>query len=379
MSQAAARPQPTGRVRTLARAILGGVFLAILAGILVAGLWPFNPHPRNKVTWLSGENGIEFRVDGAIFSEKPLATPSSSEEQVSLDLWLQPAIDDTAPIFSFDKRHPAEQFRVLQYGNTLLLQQKKDEAEVGVLEIEHSLKLNQSTFFTITADGHQTSAYVNGSLVTTSTHFILRPADLSGRLIAGSQPFDYDSFVGQLRGFAIYRQSFTADQVLAHYRSWISGDISATANDLDKTVALYRFDEHRGNLIHNAAAAGPNLVIPEAFTILDKRFLDPPWSTPLDRDDYRDIAINIAGFIPLGFFLCAFLHTRKVSPRISPAWAAIIFGSALSLMIEVLQFYLPTRDSSLTDVISNSVGTVIGACLCQLASRLLSARIKPVE
>ena len=368
MPQAAARPQPIGRVRTLAGAILGGLCLAILLGILAAGLWPFNPHPRNKVTWLSGENGIEFRVDGAIFSEKPLATPSSRETQVSFDLWVQPAIDDIAPIASFDRRQPAEQFRVLQYGTALLLQQKKDEADVDVLEIEHSLKPGQSTFFTVTADGHQTSVYVNGSLVTTSTHFILRPSDLSGRMVAGSQPFDYDSFVGQLRGFAIYRQALTANQALTHYRSWIGGNVSAA---VEETVALYRFDEHHGNLVGNAVASGPKLLIPETFTILDKRFLEAPWSTPLNREDYQDLAINIAGFMPLGFFFCAYLHTRKASSRISPAWATVIFGATLSLMIEMLQFYLPTRDSSLTDFFSNTLGTVIGVILCQLAVRLL--------
>src|SRR5262249_43023867 len=184
--------------------------LAILGVILVAGLWPFNPRPFNKVQWLAPGNGIEFRPDGIIFTEKPIRVPSSNEGLVSLDLWVRPAIDDTAPILSFDKRQPDEQFRVLQYGTTLLLQQKKNGVDVAELEVEHSLTPKQDTFFTITADRRQTSVYVNGVLAKTSTNFIVTPDNLSGRLVAGAQPFEYDSWAGQLRVLAIYQRLNTS-------------------------------------------------------------------------------------------------------------------------------------------------------------------------
>src|SRR6266481_6889065 len=100
------------------RTLLGGACLAILGGILVAGLWPFNPWPPNQVKWLDRENGLEFRPDGIIFTEQPISMPLSKAEQAALELWLQPAIDDTAPILCIYKREPHEQFRVLQYGDT---------------------------------------------------------------------------------------------------------------------------------------------------------------------------------------------------------------------------------------------------------------------
>lgn len=349
------------------RALLGGVCVFILAGILVAGLWPFNPRPANKVKWLSEENGLEFSRDGIVFTEEPFHIWASPAEQVSLDVWLQPATDDTAPILCFYKRKPREEFRLLQYGDTLLLQIKHGP-DLAALEIEHVLHPRQSTFITIALDPQQTAVYVNGTLAKTSSHFIVMPWDLSGQFVAGTQPFDYDSWAGQLRALAIYHQELTASHARARYQSWVSGKASANpAPDLHNALALYRFDEHHGKRVHNAAALGPNLVIPDAFSILEKKFLEPPWSSAaLDWAYFQDIAINIAGFVPLGFFVCAFLNSGQRPRRLSAPLAAIAIGIAGSLTIEILQFSLPTRDSSLTDVITNTLGTVMGVALYRL-------------
>jgi hypothetical protein len=353
------------------RTLLGGVCLAILGGILVAGLWPFNPLPPNQVKWLDGENGIEFRPDGIIFTEQPISMPPSRPEQVSLELWLQPAIDDTAPILCIYKRQRHERFRLLQYGDTLLLQIERGP-DFTALEVEHVLHPRQNTFVTITSDPQRTAVYINGMLAKASSHFIMTPDNLSGRLVAGSQPFDYDSWGGQLRALAIYSRELTAGQALAHYQSWPSVNTPRDASlDLHGAIALYRFDEHQGKLVHNAAAPRPNLVIPSAFSIPEKKFLEPPWaSATFDWAYFQDIAINVAGFVPLGLFFCAFLdigqHPRR--HKLSAPLIAIATGIGVSLIIEILQFYLPTRDSSLTDVISNALGTAIGVVLYRFLS-----------
>jgi glycopeptide antibiotics resistance protein len=41
----------------------------------------------------------------------------------------------------------------------------------------------------------------------------------------------------------------------------------------------------------------------------------------------------------------------------------IIFGCAISFIIEATQFYLPTRDSDSMDFINNTLGTILGALL----------------
>ena len=211
------------------RALLGSLCFFALAAILVAGLWPFNPRPANNVKWLSGEKGIEFRPDGVIFSEEPFKLATSPGAYVSLDVWLQPTTDDTAPVLSFYKRHPREQFRLLQYGDTLLLQMEHGN-DLAALEIEDVLRPGRSTFVTITFAPQQTSVFVNGKLAKASSHFIVTPEDLSGRLVAGAQPFDYHTWAGQLRTLAIYQRRLTASEARSHYQSCTSDNASTDAS-----------------------------------------------------------------------------------------------------------------------------------------------------
>ena len=132
-------------------------------------------------------------------------------------------------------------------------------------------------------------------------------------------------------------------------------------------IALYIFNEGWGTTVHNQMNSENDLRIPEHFFVLHAPFLETPWDEFQPSWSYwKNVMINIGGFVPLGFFFCAyFVSVRRFNRA---ALATIVLGGLVSLTIEVLQAFLPTRDSGMTDIITNTLGTGIGAMLCNCES-----------
>lgn len=80
-----------------------------------------------------------------------------------------------------------------------------------------------------------------------------------------------------------------------------------------------------------------------------------------------DVAVNIVGYIPLGLLsVLAFYPRMRSLPAIAVASAC---GILLALMLESVQNFLPSRVPSNLDLITNAVGTLIGAMLGELLRR----------
>jgi VanZ family protein len=76
---------------------------------------------------------------------------------------------------------------------------------------------------------------------------------------------------------------------------------------------------------------------------------------------YADVVFNTAAYIPLGFALYAVFPPRW---RGWCRWLAVLLSAlCLSITVEILQTWLPTRVSSLYDTASNIVGACVGALL----------------
>ena len=80
------------------------------------------------------------------------------------------------------------------------------------------------------------------------------------------------------------------------------------------------------------------------------------------------MAVNILGFIPFGFTVSAWLRKDGGRKRMPVTVLVVLAGAGISLLIELLQVYLPTRDSSLTDFMNNTLGAYIGAWLFRVCS-----------
>ena len=86
-------------------------------------------------------------------------------------------------------------------------------------------------------------------------------------------------------------------------------------------------------------------------------FLTAPWPQYLVG---FDVAVNTLGYAPLGFLL-ALIVLRRSNTGAALA-LAVMGGALLSLCMETLQSYLPSRIPSNADWALNSIGTALGAC-----------------
>jgi hypothetical protein len=81
-----------------------------------------------------------------------------------------------------------------------------------------------------------------------------------------------------------------------------------------------------------------------------------------------DVAANIAGYVPLGFLL-ALSFLRRGSERFTPTTntaaitVAVLTAAVLSLWMETVQSYLPSRVASNVDFALNVAGALLGAVL----------------
>jgi glycopeptide antibiotics resistance protein len=87
--------------------------------------------------------------------------------------------------------------------------------------------------------------------------------------------------------------------------------------------------------------------------------------TSVKKPHLMDFSLNVLLFVPFGFGVSARARKRGGGWRIS-LLQALAMGACVSYMVELLQFYVPARDSGWGDVFSNSLGSVLGGVLFAL-------------
>ena len=348
---------------------IGILCIAVLAGILVLGLWPFHA-PRNEVTWLPDHNGLRFGDYGTVISSGAFnGTGSREAAPCSVELWLQPANDYGGTILTFYASDNQVHLSLHQSLTDLMLESGRSgspgRAREQRIYFSDVFRQGRPVFVTITLGEQATLAYVNGALARAARRFQLAPGDCTGRLIVGDSPRQQDTWSGQVRGLAVYSSELTAPTVLRHYGTWMKMG-RPDIGELDRAAALYLFDERAGDIVHSRAGPGVDLFIPGTYTVLDEIFLEPFWDEfNMSWSYWTNILKNIVGFVPLGFCFCAYFVLVRRTNR--AGLVTVMLGFAVSLTIEVFQAFLPTRDSGTTDLITNTLGAWVGVMLYNVA------------
>jgi hypothetical protein len=351
------------------RRLLGAGCLLIVCGMLVAGLWPFHV-PKNKVSWIDHSRGLSFRRYSSIVSAGVLKDDSpQGVGACSLEIWLQPAwADGKGTILGFyQPEGRVVPFAIRQYNSGLVLEHPTRDALQGVatgaagVYVDRVFEPERPVLVTIASNGANIAVYADGVLVRKAEDFGISSQDCTGRLVAGNSPAFSNSWTGQLRGLAIYHRELSSEEVLQHVANWTK-NTHYDVGRIEGPSELFVFGEGRGDVVHDQVKSAPDFIIPSRFFVLDHPFLERPWNEYRPGWPYwKAIGLNIVGFIPLGFLVSAFLSSSRNANRTLAK--TILLGFTVSLMIEVFQAFLPTRNSGITDLITNTFGTCIGVIL----------------
>ena len=361
---------PTIHDSRVLRRLVGALCALMICAIVFAALRPFHS-PLNEVSWVSNENSVRIGRNGTLLSSGTFRFAASDRPSYSLEIWLEPALVWTrGTILSFYAPSNPTGLSVRQDYTNLVVQRgtrsRENRGRPPQIQVEDIFREPQ-IFLTVTSDGRAAAIYVNGSFVRKEEGFGSSAQDLAGQLIVANSPLRDSSWTGQLRGLAIYNRGLSATEVIQHYLDWTQRRQPPDAIDA-KAVAFYTFHDHKGRVIHDEGTSGIDLYIPERFQVVDHFLFEPLWSEIYtSRHYFKDGMFNIAGFIPLGFLVTAYFAVVVRIKR--PALCTILVGASVSFLIELIQAYLPTRYSGMTDIITNTLGTAIGAAFYRVIAQ----------
>ena len=352
------------------RNIISILLLGMVPGMLFAGLYPFDYSPTNQVSGLEDSAAIHFYGHGEAVSVGNSSWPMEDYrgQPITLELYLRPleAYHEGVPhILSLCDRSGREVFYIGQWKNHMVMRLLGDnrwltriEREAGTPDFPES---GQPVFLSFVFHEGRVELYTDAKLAEVYDNFDLIGA-LDRRpvrsLVLGNSSLGEHPWRGEIHGFSVFAIALDPMAIRGNYSRRKSDENTGTAGE----IIRYRFDDPSGGVIINSAGNKWDLVIPETLIPLRREFLALPGVDNFKkRWFYTDALVNLAGFVPLGFILAMLFLARETSGRMRIILFSVTAGFLLSFFIEANQVFLVMRNSSLTDLILNTLGTGMGA------------------
>ena len=352
---------------------LVGLSVAVLFAILFFGLWPKDFNFSNHVTWITGQPGIRFNRYGIAYTDpikELIKEDDSGENGFSVEIVLKPTSyheDGFHFILLLHNGKDSSQLLVGQWHSSIIVmngddynhRRKTKRIAVKLAEVPPTIR-----FVTITTGKDGTSIYLDGQLNRTKRDLTLKiPDGGKARFLLGNSVYGKHSWKGDVYGVAFYRYILTDQDVAIHFDNWVKHRNFLFAMKY-KPVVMYLFDEKEGRKVLDHGGGNYDLEIPSRMRILDKKILSLTWEElNFDSRFIQDIIINFAGFIPLGFVLIATFIKAGGFLKKYGILITLVSGFTVSLVIEILQAWIPSRSSDILDLIFNTLGTLLGVML----------------
>jgi VanZ like family len=356
--------------------IAGILCLLLIAGLLFSGLWPFDLCPKNRAYLLPDKEGLYFdgqhrrfklSVGGIAYTPSPLSSiehPFKEEGSFTIEILLRPGIEVNSGvphILSFSANSGKEIVYLGQWKQELIVRWfkgdqsgKKRMREIG---LAHALVKGNTSLLTIASNRESTSIYLNGVLGKSfqGTALIGHKESIRGcSVILGNSRDVKSPWTGSTLALKLYERALSAREIVRDHNGLTESP------SRDRLIAAFAFDKIHGTLIPDLSGNQNSMKVPEHIRLSNSILGWPDWNIDRTAPIVKDAIVNVLGFMPLGFLLSFWLEQTHRSGRWRSYVFATLMGALISLGIEVAQAFIPARDSSMADVICNTMGAAMG-------------------
>lgn len=351
------------------------VFLFCLVCVMLFfGLRPKGLSFKNQVKWSGSGNGLEIGKYGIAFAVlKETVNAVDELRGFSIELAIRPSTTTSRRFMSILSIHTGSdknQLMIGQWQSSIIAMNGDDydnSKRTPKIIAKDILNTGETHLISLGSSIDEgTRIFCDGTLVASSRDLSLNLPKGEGSqsyLVIGNSVYNHQYWNGLISGFALYRHQLSAADITFHSIAWSKDGNFGYALMADPSI-LYLFNEKQGYVSKDFATGKYPLIVPPKVTALKREFL----SYNSDKLEFKsstvvDIFLNFFGFIPLGFVLVAFLSHYSRLGYFGCGFISTGFCSFLSLFIETIQVWMPSRSSSLLDFLLNTLGGLAGVLL----------------
>ncbi|MGE5314888.1 MAG: VanZ family protein [Acidobacteriota bacterium] len=333
----------------------------VVAAAFALTLYPFNFFQRNQVSF---SDGMTFALPGTAYTLHAHEALSFLY-QFTFFLRVTPALDDAPRVMRIMGSGPDfynQNFSIGQYRNQLVIQFfSRDSKQFNEITVPEVFREKEPVWIALTFNGTTVRCYVDGrkKAERRTGPMALTQWDSTYPIVFGTDPAGLLQWEGTVHTAAIYDRAFKASEVRRPdliFRKYSS-------------IIHYHFGRRTGQYVASRGTDRDSVFVPALFKPYNRSTLfDPFRLLGRQRLYVRDIVANIIFFLPVGLFSALALR-RSITRFVVVLLLSAAAGMALSISVETLQIFLSSRFSSIVDVLSNTAGTVIGACITLVLPR----------
>lgn len=365
----------------LSRRGLIGINLALVLMALFFGLRARGFSSANQVAWHPDRAGLHFGRYGMAYCRQAFDLASDPASSAGTELSLELAVRSAALkhdrfqiLLMLHGGRDEDQLVIGQWRSSVVVMHGNDYSgrrgrrRLGAAE---ALPAGVERLITVVSNERGTRIFIDGRPAAHTSSLTLQIPNRRGpaTLVVGNSVYARHYWNGDLYGLAIYTHALTPAAVRTQFERWKKARDFSMAVPANPEM-LYLFDDRPGHKALNRMGDSRYLVIPADVQILKKEVLGLPWdNVRWGRPFWIDVAVNLLGFIPLGFFLSALREDFCGSFSKRNFLACIGLCFMLSLGIELAQAWIPSRSSQMLDLALNTMGGAIGVALQHLFGR----------